>query len=124
MRQTCDPTVLDYGVSQGPVLSHILFLYYNFCIFIVVFCTVKKDKGLPLTNCDVHDNATRHRVDLCMPRKRLSKYLNCFPVSDIRCFNALIDIIILRNLPVSSLIPILHPWLLANPLYYTEEYLT
>lgn len=73
-----------------------------------------------VTNNDVHTHNTRASPDVFIPRCRLSKTLKCFPVSGFKFFNFLpVEI---RSLPRPKFATMVKSWLVANPLYHTDEY--
>jgi len=114
-------------ISGAFFLDHCKPLFVKQCILTVVneyifqcLCMVKNTQGSYLTNGDVHYHNTRQNDSIFLPRNRLSKTNQCFPVTGIKFFNTLPPAI--RNLSSSSFPKVIKRWLLKNPFYNHSEF--
>jgi hypothetical protein len=81
---------------------------------------VRKNISTFLRRGEVHSYSTRGRVNLDVPRRRLSRVKDCFPVLAVRMFNCLPRVV--RERSVSVFKTSLSRWLIARSFYRLEDF--
>lgn len=96
-----------------------IFTVYSLYIF---YCLLEIKNVEPnlIRNQHVHGYLTRNSSNLFINRYRLSKTINCYPVTGIRYFNALPHEV--RSLPKTKFAQVVRSWLLDHPLYSLGEF--
>lgn len=108
-RDHCKPLFV-----QNRVLT-VVNLYIYHCLL-----EIKDNIAILPANNSVHTHGTRNSEDLYLSRYRLSKSLNCFPVTGTKFFNELPGKV--RGLPTSKFKTVVKDWLCNNPFYSYKEY--
>lgn len=114
-------------LSGAQQLDHCRPLFYQHKIMTVnnvyifqCLLEIKCNEDSYLRNQHVHEHDTRNRGNIFLSRYRLSKSLNCFPVTGQKFFNHLPSSV--RDLPLPKFKSVVKNWLINNPFYDSKEF--